>query len=233
MLFSWHDDTIRWYEAADKYTGFYKNLADTLGPMVDGAKAFADLGCGLGLIDLELAPQVESICCVDISEEALSHLRETAARRGISNLEIICCDSFELERTFDVIYLCFFSSQDIERFLPMCRKLIAIVSGESNAPFFPQQFRKKRRRTVEDEKRYLAGLGLGYTLTERVFEFGQPLTSIEDARAFVRVYAPEIPQRELDEFLELRLVETGDARYPLYMPRKKTIGIFEVDGKLK
>ena len=233
MLFSWDKDTIRWYESANDYTGFYGKLADEIMPMVHGTKSFADLGCGLGLIDLELADRLENICCVDISESAVARLRENVAARGANNLEIVLGDCFEMDREFDVIYLCFFSSRELERFRPRCRKIVSIVGGESNAPLFPQEYRKKKKNTISGEKRYLEERNISYKLTECSFEFGQPLLSIEDAYAYVHTYAEEVSSEEMDRFLGERLVDSGLEKYPLYMPREKSIGIFEVDGFLK
>ena len=233
MLFSWDKDTIRWYESANNYTGFYKNLADEIEPMVKGAENFADLGCGLGLVDLELAERLKRICCVDVSEPAIARLRENAVVRDIDNLEILLHDCFELNREFDVIYLCFFSSRELERFLPMCRKLVSIVGGESNAPLFPQKYRKKKRNTVAGEKLYLEERNISYKLTECAFEFGQPFTSVEDAHAYIRTYAPEIDLDEMNEFLDQRCVDSELEEYSFYIPRKKSIGIFEVDGLIK
>jgi len=233
MLFSWNNDTIRWYEAASEYTGFYKNLANTVAPMIGSAGTFADMGCGIGLVDLELASGVGNVLCVDVSERATEHLRERARERGLSNIDVVCADCFDLDRVFDVIYLCFFSSRDVERFLPKCGKLISVVGGDNNAPLFPQAYRKKSKNTIEGEKQYLDSLNLSYRLSEREFEFGQPLEDLRDAERYVRTYAPEIPREELNRFLESRLVRTGVEKYPFYMPRKKTVGIFEVDGSLR
>ena len=233
MLFSWNNDTIKWYEAASEYTGFYKNLASAVEPMVKGAGTFADMGCGIGLVDLELAPSVGNVLCVDVSEQATAYLRGRVRARGIENIDVIQANCFDIDKVFDVIYLCFFSSRDIERFLPKCKKLISVVGGDNNAPLFPQSYRKKSKNTIEGEKQYLDGLHLSYRLKECEFEFGQPLETREDAGLYVRTYAPEIPQEELDGFLESRLIRTGSEKYPFYMPRKKMVGIFEVDGSLR
>lgn len=74
--------------------------------------------------------------------------------------------------------------------------------------------------------------GIPYFLTEVSFEFGQPLLSIEDAKNFVMTHSPEISLEDLASFLSQRLIKTGEKQYPFYIPRMKSIGIFEIEGKL-
>ncbi|MBP1762598.1 MAG: hypothetical protein H6Q64_2140, partial [Firmicutes bacterium] len=64
-------------------------------------------------------------------------------------------------------------------------------------------------------------------------EFGQPLRSMEEARSFVRAEASRISEEDLSNFLSERLVETGQEKYPFYIPNLKTFGIFEIEGYLK
>lgn len=51
MRFDWNADTIRWYQEANEYTGFFKHIAELIAPSLVGYSTLCDIGCGLGLMD--------------------------------------------------------------------------------------------------------------------------------------------------------------------------------------
>jgi SAM-dependent methyltransferase len=232
MLFDWNNDTIRWYTDANAYSGFYKSIAETVRPALEGCKTLCDIGCGLGLFDFEVAPRLETIDCVDISEPALTFVRERAAGLGLGNIRTHLTDCDDLTGRWDAVYMSFFGSRELDRFLHLCKKLIAVVGVTSETEMFPSKDRSFRKNTADNAQRYLDGCGIAYRLTYRTLEFGQPFVSRADAEAFVRAYVPDIPENELNDFLNARLTQTDSADFPLYMPRQKTIGIFELNGAL-
>jgi len=232
MVFEWNEETIRWYWEANEYTKFYSNIAKIVAPMLEGYRTFCDMGCGLGLINLELSDYVESIDCVDVSGEALSFIQTISQSRGIGNIKTHKADCHAFEGRWDVIHICFFSSGNIEPFLPRCKKLIIIVGGDGSESFYPEKYRKKRKNTISKEAAYLDSLGVEYRLTEVCLEFGQPLKTMEEARRFVRTYAAEITDGELEEFLASNLRIINHEAFSFYLPRMKKIGIFEVKGLL-
>jgi hypothetical protein len=232
MQFTWNADTIRWYINANDYSGFYKNVAETITPALTGYKSLCDIGCGLGLFDFEVAPLFEKIDCVDINDAALSSIRDRTAKLGISNIFPRHKNCDELTGRWDVIYMSFFGSRELDRFLPHCQKLFAIVSVTSESEMFPIKQRYKKN-TVNDSLKYLVSSDIPYKLTYKQFEFGQPFTSLLDARQCVQSYSPDISDAELDEFLHNKLKETGGEVYPFYIPRTKSVGIFELDGAFK
>lgn len=232
MTFNWDSDTIRWYTEASEYTGFYDRLAELIAPKLAGYETFCDMGCGIGLIDLALSPAIESITCIDINENAIGHLRKSIADRSVTNIHTMLGDCTETSGFWDVIYLCFFGSQSLAEFLPRCKKLIAVVSGQSSAALFPDKYRTIRRNTITGEEEHLKARGIPYSLTLQDFDFGQPFKSFQDAEAFVRSHAPGITRRDLDEFLGESLRETGDTRFPLIIPRVKSVGIFEIENTI-
>jgi len=68
MLFGWDEQTIRWFLDASAYTDFHQTLARKITPYLDPGDTLCDLGCGLGRLDLELAPHVMCLTAVDIDE---------------------------------------------------------------------------------------------------------------------------------------------------------------------
>jgi SAM-dependent methyltransferase len=232
MQFTWNADTVRWYLNANDYTGFYKRLAEIIAPALKGYKSLCDLGCGLGLFDFEVASIFEKIECIDINETVLQSIRERASRQGITNIVSRMDDCSHITGAWDVVFMSFFGSRELDRFLPQCKKLIAVVSVTSDSEMFPMK-QRYRKNTVDDTVKYLEQKKIGYRLTYRHLDFGQPFTSLEDARRCVKCYAPDITDAETDEFLREKLKETHGENYPYYLPRIKSAGIFELDGMLR
>lgn len=230
MYFNWNEDTIRWYINAEKHAGFYKKLADVIGPRLRGYKTLCDLGCGAALFDFAIAPYIESIDCVDINETALASVEDRAKQYGQHNIRTRLADSDTLSGNWEVVFMSFFGSRELDRYLPLCKKLIAVVASESDTELFPRRERNVSRNTVENTVDYLDGKGITYQLTRRAYEFGQPFTSREDAGLFVQTYAPYTSTEEARAFLDERLVQTGNQEFPYYIPRLKPVGIFELKG---
>ena len=138
MNFRWNDDTVRWYLAADEYTGYSEKLAALIAPMIRGFPTLCDVGCGLGLIDLHLSRHMEKITCVDVSRAAINALTMAAKGKKIGNIEPLLLDSANLDGTWDVILLSFFDSHNIGAYLPRCRKLIAVVGTKNKSELFPR-----------------------------------------------------------------------------------------------
>lgn len=232
MYFNWNEDTIRWYINAEKHTGFYKKLAEEIHPMIKGYKTLCDLGCGAALFDFAIEPAIESIDCVDINETALSSAEDRARKLELYNIHTRLADCDTLTGKWDVVFMSFFGSRELDRYLPLCKKLIAVVATGSDTELFPRRGRNISRNTVENTVKYLDSIGIGYNLTHRTYEFGQPFTSREDAELFVQTYAPYTAAVEAGAFLEARLVKTGNQEFPLYIPRAKSIGIFELNSDI-
>ena len=223
MLLKWNDDTIRWYITANEYTGFFRNIADTITPMLSGYRTMCDIGCGLGLVDLELHSVMERIDCIDINEAVIEKLRQTVEQRGIQNIHARVEDCNNLTGGWDVVYMSFFGSREIKKYLSMCKKLITVVGKKAESELFPGKYRKMEKGTAAESEKYLIENNIEYKVLHREFEFGQPFKSVEEAVSFVRSLSEEASDREIYEFLEKRLVEISHPEYKLFMPRKKPV----------
>jgi len=232
MNFEWNPDTIRWYQAANQYTGFYKNIAELITPCLEGYSTLCDIGCGLGLIDLELSKCIRNITCIDINQHAIEALQKSIEERKITNIQPLVMDSQDINQSWDVIYISFFGARELETFLPHCKKLIAVMNKKQQVELYPKKYRKVNKTTAGEVEERLKKQEIHNSQREVSFEFGQPLNSREDAEKFVRTHASEITQEDLERFLAERLSETGDNEYPFFISRMKSIVLFEIDGKL-
>ena len=84
-------------------------LADVTETMLDTARVGAgmrvlDLACGAGSQTLQAAERVGPkgrVGAIDISATMLTHVREAAARRGLTNIETLECAAEDLPQTLD------------------------------------------------------------------------------------------------------------------------------------
>lgn len=230
MNFTWDPTTIKWYQEANAYSQFFKNIADLIVPKLNDCVTFCDIGCGLGLIDLELSKYITHITCIDINEPAIHTLKKNIAHRNIKNIEphLMSCD--DIHGTWDVIYTSFFGSHDPEKFLPYCKKQIAVVNKKTSPYASIEKYKTFHKNTCDQVAATLDKKRLPYSLTEVTLEFGQPLTSIEEGKQFVLNHYPKVNADDLNHFLSQNLIETKQEDYPFYLPKKKSLGIFEIEG---
>lgn len=234
MAFVWTKQRIDWYLDASRYGGFHQRLADTIRPYLLPQDRLCDLGCGLGRLDLVLAPAVRHITCVDTDETVLASLRQEAKANGIANLSALCADVRDMRDVFDVAIMAFFGHPPgmmMDCLRLTSRALIRIANVHANGASLQPGGHSKKRETARDIAALLDGAGRKYRLLLDTFEFGQPLRSQEDAADFLRCNTPAIPEEELRAFLAETLVATGRADFPFYLPGKKELGIFIIDAE--
>ena len=230
MRIVWDEQGISWFLDAGVYTGFHQALAEKIKPYLEQKDTLCDLGCGLGRLDLELAPNVFEVTAVDISERAIDVLRRDAEALGLKNIKAEVRDVTTLTEFFDVALLSFFGQSNIGKFSQLCRRrLIRIVGADNSSNFYPERYRCEARDTVPSVRGELEVLGVGYELEMCSIEFGQPLRSRHDAEAYVLRNAPEATAKEVNTFLKDRLESTGREDFPFYLPNKKELGIFIID----
>jgi SAM-dependent methyltransferase len=231
MNIVWSEKTIRWMAEASAFTGYHKKLAAVLAETLPGGGTLADLGCGTGLIDLELAPRYERVTCVDVSAEALTSLRAAADVRGLGNIETRLADAKALTERFDDVIAVFFSDADVivNKLVPTARRgFAAVVHVSPEGKFGPENYRMKKADTASAASALFERLGIEYKRTDMSLEYGQPFRTVEDAREFTRAYSDCPPDAAVDEYLEKNLVATGERDFPLYLPNEKYFSILSV-----
>ena len=230
MKIVWNEQSVRWFRDASEYTGYHKKLAKILLEYIPSRTSLCDLGCGTGLIDMELAPYFKQITCVDISDQAITAVRQQARELGRNNISAVCKDAAELEGEWETVTTLFFGGNDVFlNYFPMVRdQMILVVHGAREGNFGPAGHKVSKKFDVKSVKEQLNQQGIKYSLREMELEYGQPLRSLEDAEAFATAYSMPMDKARLDVYLRECLKETGDDRFPYYLPNKKKLGIFVI-----
>ena len=235
MKFSWNEDTIRWYQEANNYTGFFNHIAKLIAPSLKGYNTLCDIGCGLGILDLAICQHIDHITCIDISKEAIGALNKCIKNKGITNITTKIMDYHELNKhaQWDVIMISFFGGRHLTDFVPRCKKLLAVlIDTEPASEFAPVKHNTIKKYTLLEAEKDLQKAGINYASTKAVFNFGQPLISIEEAKTFVQSHSPNINPEDLDISIRERLVQTDEDHYPFFLPQQKSIGILYIEGGL-
>ena len=231
MRFLWNEQSIRWFLDASVCTGFHQQLAMRMAPYLEPNDTLCDVGCGLGRLDLALAPHVSELTAIDVDESVIAKLRQDVTAAGIQNLHARCADATELKDPFDVIVMSFFGGSGIgmDEYLRLCRRgFIRIVNAENKGNLYPGSHRRTVKETIASVRQELSGQDCRYELVADTIEFGQPLRSWRDAEQFVLCNAPEATDREVNDFLCENARHTGRDDFPIYLPNPKDIGIFVI-----
>jgi hypothetical protein len=245
MLFQWNEQTLGWFETASAYTGFHRELASIVRPHIAGCATLCDVGCGLGLLDLELAQDIRSMLCIDQNEAAIEALRVLIRVRGARNLSVRVADANTLAgERWDIVLMSFFGSSTdaIAHFLPVCDKRMILIVHESASADrnTDASMRRPKPLSAAEVAAFLTDCGARFQKIGASLEFGQPFKSLADAREFTRVYASSPPLADDGDSdatdwkrpysdIEKRLVETGRPDYPLYLPKRKGLAVFVVE----
>lgn len=236
MMFRWSEDMVRFMRQASEYGDYHRRLAEWMRPALHPGDHVCDAGCGLGYLSLALAPCVRLVTAADRSAEALKVLRENCALRGIGNIDIRCGDLFSLppRAPYDAMVFCFFGRME---------EIAAIAKAQCRGTVFAfkknydtHRFSVGRHATGSDSfttaKAWLTAHGVPFAAEELTLELGQPFRSWEDARRFFTIYSCDEDKSVItDAFLRGKLVETGRADFPLYMPHQRPVGCLKFSAE--
>ena len=206
--------------------------APLLAPLVaalEPTDTVIDVGAGTGRFTLAVAPHVAEVVAVDPSEAMLEHLREAAARRGITNVR---CERARWEDATprgDVV-VCGYVLPLISDVAPFVRRLDAAARQQAfiylsgtlpdvcHAPFW-QHFRGQPRATAPT---YLDALAVlqeqGLAPIARIVEapvrarFADLDEAVSDFRDNLMLSETDEVVGELTDLLASWLVDTGDGR---------------------
>ncbi|MDR2611217.1 MAG: methyltransferase, partial [Clostridiales Family XIII bacterium] len=149
-LFDWTPEKIEYYRRASDYTGFFRKLVELALPFFDAEDEVVDLGCGLGLFDVLLAPYVRHIEAIDVHPYAIAYLKCALVNGGITNVDAVLSDTAdyivsgavaraldggetrptERMRVWDVIFMSFFgeASDTFNILLRQARKRVVMIT---------------------------------------------------------------------------------------------------------
>ena len=232
MMLDWTPRTFQWFEAADAWTGYSKKLARLLWERVRVPGTLLDMGCGMAFPDFALAPHVGEITCVDRDERVIAYVQEKIKSESISNLRALAAKGEEVQGQWDTVMCIFHGEKEtiLSSYLPLARDTLLVVVHASRAGnIAPEGYKVRKCSGVQETSDFFRQQGISFALLETGIEFGQPLTSLQEAQDFIRAYSrKDIPQEAVTAELESRLVKTGHHQYPYYLPSVKQFGIYTI-----
>lgn len=136
----WNEQSVRWFRSASEHTRYNQKLAQLLLKYIPVGGSLCDIGCGAGLIDMELSPFFEEITCADISEAAIHAMEQIARERNIQNIKALCADAAGLKDRWDTVIALFFGGYDfLGKYYPLAReRLILAVHSQPKGRFGPE-----------------------------------------------------------------------------------------------
>lgn len=236
MLFEWTKEKIDYFISASEFTGFHEKLAGEIIPYLSREDDLIDIGCGLGLIDFEIANEVNSITAVDENELVIATISEEVIRRNVNNIHPKISDFKDIkENKWDIMLLSFFGEPDKylrELMTTSKKRTILITHGEdyqqTNSKLLPLA-KTIYATQLED---YFKSNDFNYLRKNIVMDFGQPFKSEEDATNFLESYAlqtdPKERKRRIEEMLS-KVEKTGDSQFPLFLPKERQISILVLE----
>jgi SAM-dependent methyltransferase len=199
-LRSGRDDAVldgnRLFRQASEFTGFHKKLGVLIEPYLNVRWTMADIGCGLALLDFQLAGSVKSITAIDVDEDRLAevekHIDEELAanHNDARKIEVRRADALQLGgEHWDVVLMSFFgnSPEAVGRMLALAdHRSVIIMHGHERGGLFDPVRADRPRMNVQEMEEYLASNGYGYRKSIVDLQFGQPFRTLEEIHEFLR-----------------------------------------------
>lgn len=230
MMIVWNERSIRWFQNASRFTAYNEKLAKLLLAHIRSRNTLCDIGCGAALIDFELAPYIGQITCIDLSPVVIQAVEQQKSKHHVNNITAKCMDGFQAQGEWETVMALFHGGGNVvESYLPLAKEQLILVTHASlKGGFGPEGKQAVKCFDTDSICAYLDTLGIRYHLQMEQLEYGQPFTDLCDAQEFVRAYSRPMETEELDAYLAEKLVKTGDAEFPYYLPKKKNFGIFVI-----
>jgi xanthine dehydrogenase accessory factor len=233
-LFHWGGDSIRWYQNAADFGNFYEKLAERVSSVLPPSSRVCDVGCGIGTLALRLAPGCGELTAIDIMPRALETLEHDAAAAGLTNVRTVLGDFKAMsppERCYDAMVFCQFGgpAKYYEQARSWCRGKLFFIGNAAPGRNFSATGELNKEVYYPEDMAYLDSARANYTCEFLRLPFGQPFADRDDAEQFMSHYDKNSTPQEIKAYLDERLRETGDARFPLYLPCEKQMVIFEID----
>lgn len=235
-MFQWNEEMVRFMRDASEYGDYHRRLARWMLPQLHPEDHICDAGCGLGYLSLALAPHVRRVTAADRSGEALSVLRENCAALGIGNIDIRPGDIFSAPppQPYNAMVFSFFGSMEeiaaIAR--AQCRGTVFVFKKNYAAHRFSAQRHPIGHGGFRAGTQWLTDRSIPFASAQLELEMGQPLRSMAEARRFFQLYSRDAdPGERAGAFLQERLVQTGRADFPLYLPHTRSIGCLKFSAE--
>lgn len=227
-MFKWTDESIKWWQRAKAYTNHYKDMAQIILPYLEKDESVYDIGCGLGYIDLELAPHIGQVRCFDIDTKVLSELEKEAASQKVSNLSVTNENWLQFpDQSCDTVLACSFGalSEYLDDFLRLARKQVLVLK-RNRSKFAQKYYEGQPLHSAAGSEAYLKENRIPYEKISVFSDFGQPLESWEEAEKFVRFHRIN-GDEPAEKYLEQHL-EPGKYGYSYYLSNRKEMSLFVI-----
>lgn len=244
---AWTPDIVRFMEDASLRTTYFSAVAREVCHGLAPGSRICDAGCGMGQISFELAGLGMDVTAVDTSADALRRAsRRGRGHRGLRPAffhqdytahaaeaspydRMVFCLSASVEKAFSTACSNGAASLVVVN-KAHAREEADCFSIGSMGSVRPAALARPVVYEVDKCLDDLGAKGIVCTAHEEVFEFGQPLRSLEDAALYfslfrTRRYPSGIGKAELRTVLERR----DDAEFPYYLPVERRLVFFEVD----
>lgn len=230
MLELWQDDMIRFMRHASEYGAYNQTLAETIAPHLTPDMRICDAGSGLGYLSLALSPFVGHITAVEKNPAAAVVLEQNCRDLGIRNITSRCAGIEDAipDKKYDAMVFCFFGQirQILEIGKTQCAGDIFLFTRNYRNHRFSAGSLPTGWEGYPDARAALTQLGIPREEQTLSVEFGQPLTSMEDARQFFRLYSKDPDTAALtDDFIRSRVIPTGREDFPLYAPHQRPLAL--------
>lgn len=206
---------MEWYVRASRAEGFHRKLTEMIRPALEAEDMVVDIGCGPGMMSLEIARYVSGVCAIDSNADAIAWLNEEIQREGPSNIRTALGDFIEdpealLPDRFDVALFCYFGGpgEIFEAVYERAGRLVVMVThgnrrrlgndeNRAGGTEEPSPASRPLPRTERDMHRvygyemedYLKGRNISYEMSPVKIRFGQPFVSLAEAERYLVAYS--------------------------------------------
>ena len=230
----WTDRMISFMSDASGYGNYFDKLSECIRTYLDKDWTVCDAGCGIGQLTVSLSPFVKRITGIDKSEPAIGKLKENLAAGGLNNADAVCADFDNLDSSFvfDAMIFNYYGRMDeiLEIARRYCRKRIIVVKKNYTNHRFSIGKNPINESSTSEVSAFLDSRGNRYVTQLFSAEFGQPFRSLEDAVEFFSIYSRDGDRSLISaENVEKRLVQTGKADFPYYLPHRRESMIFVIE----
>ncbi len=223
MKIRWNDpNTARWFEDASRYTGYNGKMAGILLARIRTRGSLCDMGCGLAMADIEMAPHFRQVTCIDLSGDAIRDARASAEKLGRDNMEFICADGSSVSGQWDAV-ISLFHGKTEDNF--------KYFSENAGSEFHAVTWEEGMHRNIMHAEpdvlmEMIRAAGFECSAEHMSLEYGQPFRSYEDAVAFVRAYGKNEEGQTEDEYLVDRL-QRIDGEFSYYLPQLRRFVVID------
>ena len=234
----WPPEGYRWYrEACEMFDYPARAFGEPLKALISSADTVLDIGCGIGVASRMIAPWCKRIIALDSDGNALRQLEAEALRCGITNIEtandswpegkliqtdiIIALHVCRAMRKFDNLKLVF------ER-----AKRGGFIASNASCSLSEEPFGELNAALGIAHnpcpcangcyiKGVLDTLGAHVTCAKVVYDFGQPLDTLDEALRFIRwqIGADESAAQTVEKYVDRYIVRFGN-RYLVPITRQ-------------